>query len=295
MLSQTKQGPVYLKAIPRSGGTLFVTMLDAHPSIAMSYEIYEANLFADSGEELNAVDAIRLLEAHRCSDDTQWIRGLPESNFRTFLFRARRAGLSVSEILNELIAFVEKGGDFVDGPGRLDFIESLMCRKALNTNKGVWGGKTQADLYQLHDRNPNAAFFIMVRDIRDVFASMSSKGSFRYTAKDAAELWKTRILEFREFVSRRSPRAMEIRYEHLASEPETLLGDVCQLLGVDYSSEMLRFHEKEMTIFKNPHGHLSNEQIQKGLNIHSIGRWRNDLLDPDLRVIESIAGDLLDE
>lgn len=294
-MSQTKQGPVYLKAIPRSGGTLFVTMLDAHPSIAMSYEIYEANLFAEGGAALNACVLINQLEKNKHIDDVLWIKSLEDINFRTFLFRARRAGLSVSEILNELKSFYNRGGSLNVSSGRLDFIESLMLRKALNINKDVWGGKTQANLYQLHDRNPKAVFLIMVRDIRDVFASMSSKGSFKYSAREAAELWKTRILKFREFVSQRSPKAMEIRYEHLVRAPETVLKEVCQLVGVDYSSEMLRFNEREMTIFKNPHGHLSSEQIQKGLNTHSIDRWKNDLSDSDLCEIYSIVGDLLDE
>ena len=261
----------------------------------MSYEIYEGNLVSEAGTPLQALEVIKSLEAHWNKDDVQWVKQIPGSSLRTFLFRARRAGLNVSEILEELRGFTYNRGSFSTSSGRLNFIEALMRKKALKTNKPIWGGKTQANLFELHDRNSDGFFFIMVRDIRDVFASMSNNGSFRYTAKEAADLWKRNIMEFREFVSKRNSKAMEIRYENFAIAPETVLGNVCKLIGVDYSPEMLRFHEKKMTLFENPHGHLSNKQLQKGLNFSSIGRWKGELSTSDANVIMSIAGDLLDD
>ena len=42
---QTIKDPIFVKGISRSGGTLLVTLLDAHPDIAMQYEMYPENLF----------------------------------------------------------------------------------------------------------------------------------------------------------------------------------------------------------------------------------------------------------
>jgi len=287
--------PVYLKAIPRSGGTLFVTLLDAHPSIAMSYEIYEELLTDEKGAPLDANQTIAMLEVARAPDDVRWIKRLGDRNLRTFLLRARRGGLVMSEILQAWRNFAADGGSFGASRGRQEFIDTLMRCKASKFGKTTWGGKTSAELCTLHDRHEGAAFFIMVRDIRDVFASMLGTGSFKYTAREAAALWKTRILEFREFVTRRQPKALEIRYERLAAEPEAVLRDACELIGIAYSPEMLSYHTKEMTLFKNPHGHLSNEKLQKGINRSSIGRWRDHLPEADVRQIMSVAGDMLDD
>jgi hypothetical protein len=272
-----------------------VTMLDAHPNIAMSYEVYERNLFDACGEPFRTSEIIELLATTRQPDDTTWIKQLPDVNLQVFLFRARRAGLSVAEIVEEIQSFEKKNGLLSSTDGRLDLIDCLMKRKMRQIDKKFWGGKTDSDLYQLHSRHPDAVFFITVRDIRDVFASMLHNGSFRYSASEATELWKQRILDFREFVRRKNPKAMEVRYEELATDPSRVLQNACEIIGVEYSPAMLSFNEKEMTLFSNPHGHLSVKQIQKGLNSDSIGRWRRDLSDEQATTIMASAGELLRE
>ncbi|MDA8660022.1 sulfotransferase [Luminiphilus sp.] len=289
-------GPVYLKAIPRSGGTLFITLLDAHPEIATSYEIYEKGLTGDNGKPLSIQSILGCLEdsKHDAADDSNWIKRLPYANLRAFLYRARRGGLCVEEIIEELNS-LSRHASFDSNGTRLEFIDALMQRKMQKQGKRLWGGKTQADLYKLHDRHPDACFFIMVRDVRDVYASMANRGIFGYTPKQAADFWKKTILDFRKFVSERKPNAMEISYEKLATEPESILTKACERIGVGYSSEMLSFHQKEMTLFKNPHGHLSSQQLQQPLNRQSIGRWRNDLKAGEVDSIMAVAGDLINE
>jgi hypothetical protein len=292
-----KNKPLFIKAIPRSGGTLFVTLLDAHPQIAMSYEIYEDKLFLESKDLVTATEFINWIEQAACNskDDIHWIKQLPDNNLRVFLYRARRGGLSVAEILEILKDFVEAENSFETSAGRLRFIESLMKKKAQNYGKSIWGGKTQADLYEVHDRHPDACFFIMRRDPRDMFASMLNKGSFTYTATESATLWMERILEFRNFVARCKPKAMEVCYEDLATRPEAVMTEICRLIEVEYDPAMLDFHKQNLTLFQNPHGHLSNEQLQKGLNTQSIGRWKTDLSAENVNAIMATAGDLIDE
>jgi hypothetical protein len=292
-----KHKPIFLRAIPRSGGTLLATLFDAHQDIAMSYEIYENYLSDKHGNPLEPQQILGWFEhiVSNSKDDVQWIKQLPDNNLRVFLFRARRGGLSVIEILEILKNFVGTGNSFETSAGRLYFIEALMQKKAQKYGKSVWGGKTQADLYKLHDRHPDACFFIMRRDPRDMYASMQNKGSFKYTATEAAILWKERILEFRKFVASCSPKAMEVCYEDLATRPEDVLTKICRLLEIEYDPAMLDFHKQDLTLFKNPHGHLSSEQLKQGLNTQSIGRWKTDLGVEDADIIMAIAGDLIDE
>ena len=157
------------------------------------------------------------------------------------------------------------------------------------------GAITQSNLRTLYERHPDALFFIMVRDIRDVFASMRNKGNFSYTAVQAATLWKNRIIEFREFVASNNSSAMEIKYEELVEYPEKILLKVCEFAKINYSSQMINYHDQNLSLFQNPHGHLSCEQLKKGLNDTSIGRWKSELSPGDVESITDTVGDMLYE
>ena len=124
---------------------------------------------------------------------------------------------------------------------------------------------------------------------------MCYTGNFKYTPQEAAALWKHRILDFRGFVLRNKASAMEISYDRLVHDPENVLRCVCQLVGVDYVPEMLVYHKKSMTLFQNPHGHLSFRQLKEGLNTKSVGRWKSDLRNKDVKIIMDIAGELMHE
>ena len=90
-------------------------------------------------------------------------------------------------------------------------------------------------------------------------------------------------------------RAMTVRYERLVHEPDAVMGEVCAFIGVEYNPDILRFHEKPMSLFESPHGHLSHKQIAQGLNASSIGRWRHDLPAAEVETFAGIAGGLLRE
>ena len=50
----TGEAPIFVRGLSRSGGTLMVTILDAHPDLAMSYELYPSLLEPDgSGMDMN--------------------------------------------------------------------------------------------------------------------------------------------------------------------------------------------------------------------------------------------------
>lgn len=263
-------------------------MLDAHQSIAMSYEVYERNLFTSHGDPIIPGDFADELEKHKQADSPSTIRQLTDPNLRVLLFRALRSGLTVSEIVEELRDSGQKKDVFHDQHGRLDFIDRLMKRKMMKQGKIFWGGKTEASLYELHQRHPGAIFFIMVRDIRDVYASMINNGQFPHSAVEAAELWETRILRFREFVRRRNPKSMEVHYEELVREPSKVLGSVCNLVGLEPDEDMIHFHEKNLSLLQNPFGHLSSEQIKRGLNTSSVGRWKQDLTREQARLLSVV-------
>jgi hypothetical protein len=167
--------------------------------------------------------------------------------------------------------------------------------KARKLAKRGWGGKARVDPRRLHRRHPDASFFAMIRDGRDVLASMLKTGSFETDAAKAASAWMEHIHDFRDFAEQPGVRARLIRYETLVHDPEGVLRDACELIGVPYTHQMLRYHERDMSLFRNPHGHLSHRQIARGLNDESIGRWRRELTREQVEIFTESAGRVLEE
>src|SRR3990167_1913220 len=287
------QPPIFLKAMARTGGALFFTMLDAHPQIAMSYEIYQDKLLNDKGEPISPVWAIDVLKKISNPDAMKWVSRIPDKNLKTFIARARRGGIEVIEILKELELFYKKGSNFNDLNGRLDFIQRLMELKMYKFGKQYWGGKVNVDPCEIHRRYSDAFFFAMVRDGRDVLASRLNVGNFQTNATKCALEWREGILDFRNFMQHSGARAMEIHYETLVCDPETVMKAVCKFIGIDYFPAILNFHKQDLEFFKNPHGHLSYKQIIHGINTESLGRWKHNLSNDDLHIFEGINRDLL--
>ena len=298
-MTDLSSSPVFLIPQARTGGTLLVTMLDAHPDLAMSYEIYPHLLMDEDGAAMDARAVREAIEgatpAGEAADQTAWIKGIDEPNLRTFLFRARRAGLDVEDIVDELARLIDEGFTFESLDGRLEFTDRLMKRKAERAGKSGWGGKMLADPAVLHARHPEARFFLVLRDGRDMAASMLHTGSFNTTPARAAEQWVKHIQDFRGFVADTDARAFEVRYEALIADPSAVLEEVCGFLGVAYDGAMLAYHQRDLALFKNPYGHLSHKQLAEGLNDSSVGRWRRDLSDADARAFMDVAGELMAE
>lgn len=265
------------------------TILDAHPKISISYEIYEELLTLESGAVLSTASFLEYLEPQNLSDDKSLIRTIPEKNLRTFLYRASRGGLSVADVRTELESFQGANKLLANLDDRIDFIDSLRKRKMSLQGKTMWGGKTKCDLSLLHSKHPDAVFLIVLRDVRDVVASQLSKGNFDRTSIEIAEMWARHISDFRNFVRERKPRSMEVVYENLVAEPEKHIRELCGKLNVDFTPDLLRFHEEDLTLFRNPHGHLSAEQLKAGLSNASLGRWRKILTSEQAKEVEQIA------
>lgn len=291
-----KHSPIFLRPFGRTGGTLLTTILDVHPDIAMSYEIFQDRLVRADGECFSTPEAIRAIQNAYQADDEKWAKSIPEPNLKTFVARARRAGITVEEALQELRDFHQAGGLLQTLDGRLDYIDRLMQLKMRKTGKSRWGGKANnVELSRLLQRHPHARFLAMVRDGRDVLASQLNVGNFKTNARQCAEQWRNTILGFREFIESAGGCGMFVRYESLVTEPESVLREVCDFVGVTFASQMLEYEREDLTLLKAPHGHLSHRQIAAGLNASSIGRWKSDLTTDDVQTFEQINRDLLIE
>ena len=295
MTELIRHNPIFIIPFPRMGATLFNTMLDAHPDLAMSYEIYEEKLFNEAGRPFSMDEALDAIRAARKRDCEAWTKAIGHKGLKSFVACARRGDIEVNELLQVLENYKRAEGSFVNINGRLSFIEQLMIYKMKKNSRKYWGGKAKVDPWKLYERYSGACFFAMIRDGRDVLASQLDIGTFKMSPAEMSKEWREFVLRFQYFSSEPGVRARFVKYEDLVCNPEAVINDVCSFIGIDYSNEMLSFHKKELSLFRNPHGHLSHKQIAQGINELSIGRWKHDLASKNVDIFMKYNSDLLAE
>lgn len=277
----------------RTGGTLLATMLNAHPSLSMCYEIYPDLLMNADGTAFDPDKLAGQLRATRKRDGEAWVKGLERDNFRVFAARARRSGIEPPVLLNILEDFVAGGRTFESLEDRLDYIDALLARQARDAGKPYAGGKMRVDPLVLHRRHPEAVYLMMLRDGRDVLDSRLHVGNFKTSPAACAREWSEDLEGFEAFLAESGAKGRLLPYETLVANPRSVLEPVMEMAGLAYDPVMADFTSARQPLFENAHGHLSAGQLKSGLNASSIGRWRNSLTREQLDEFMDVAGPVM--
>ncbi len=291
-------GPVFVWPRPRTGGSLLATMLGVNSELAMSYEMYECDLVCRDGYSLRPGEVSELILASREKTGRQpgraWINQIAEPELREFFIGCARSGLPAEALVEEFLRLDAQNLGLGSLDGRLELIDRLMIRVMHSQGKQRWGGKARAALSALSRRHPDAVFFMVVRDGRDVLASRQGISGFDHDPASCATEWQESLFEFRLFLQRPGVLGRMVDYADLVRYPECELRHCCELAGLKFEERMLAFeHYAELP--NRPYGHSSAVQLASGLNTNSLGRWRHELDEQQLGVFERIAGDALVE
>jgi len=142
---------------------------------------------------------------------------------------------------------------------------------------------------------PTAQFIHLIRDGRDVALSTidAYKERFYVDVYFAARSWKRRIRKaFASATRLGSDRYYELRYEQLTADPDSLLREICDFLGEVYVPEMAEPHRMARK-YIGPKG--LHAPVREQTTTKSSGRWRREMSKADQRLLQAVAGDLLDE
>jgi hypothetical protein len=285
--------PIFIRGLSRSGGTLLVTLLDAHPEVAMSYELYPNLLDPLINDTENLSYFHDLLSGkssinEKVQDDKKKIR--------TFIARSFRSGLDfidLNNIYDELKA--RKIRLFDDRDDSMLFMEECALTKMRKEGKLRWGMKCSNDFSRYLSVWPTASFLNVVRDGRDVLSSQLVTGAFNKSIKKTAEGYVNSHKKFKIILENESVSAKNVFYEKLVTDSDKMIEDICEFLTIPYSDQMLNFFEKDLTIYKHSMGHLSLDRISKPIDTTKIGRWKSDLSESQVKEFNEIAKDTLIE
>jgi tetratricopeptide (TPR) repeat protein len=279
------RAPFIVGAI-RSGTTLLRLMLDSHPDMAIPPETSFPEPFLEgAGDALTDGPALaaELAEMKKFAD----------------------FGISPEALVAALPA-----GSFPVADG----LRAFYLTYAARFSKTRWGDKSPgyvASMREVERLFPEASFIHVIRDGRDTLVSQrdAKSGLFRNTERDAAahaRYWQRCILKGRA-QSPELARYMEVRYERLVRETEAVLREVCAFLGLAFHPAMLEYHRhadqrlEELGARRRADGSLQTEQERRAIfqlttrppDMTRIGRWREQLSEPDMLRFEETAGEVL--
>lgn len=279
--------PIFIRGYSRTGGTLMATILDAHPEIAMSYELYPNLLISEDETVVDLHQLLKILDKSR--DVKMAAQKIQDRNLSVFIKRCPRGGLNNKDIARLLKEHIDEGLDFKDARGRLKFIEKCCVEKMRAKGKSRWGLKCSNQYEDYLSIWPGAYFLNMVRDGRDVLASQLNTGSFNKTPAKIAKGWVNTNSRFRNLIEDKNVRAYEVFYERLVNQPEEEIKRICCFLNIQFDSAMLNFYNKNLSIYVHGMGHLSMDRISQPIDSSQIGRWKKDLDKSQLEEFYSIA------
>lgn len=269
------QKQIFIRGLSRSGGTLTVTLLDAHPDVAMSYELYESLLDPDDDPTLEAPKVLEWVSKQKRKLRRTEVDALPHKGLKTFLLRIKRGGLTMGDFEDLLRGHIAQGRTFSTVRDRLLLIGDCCALKMHREGKKHWGLKCNNRFDDYNQAFSQAYFVNVIRDGRDVLASQLNTGKFDPNPEELGRSWAKTHLRFRQWMRTPGARGYELFYERLAFEPEEETRKLCAFLGLPFEPQMLAFHDQDLTIFKA--GHLSIHRISAPIDTKMIGRWRRDL------------------
>jgi len=267
------------------------TILDAHPGVAMCYEIYE-HLIAPTEEMPDLLDRIVRELHHPPRRASAAFSFSPQ--VRTFMIRAERGGATRESIRAIFDAHIAASRTLDSIDDRLRIVGALGHEKAHRAAKRTWGVKIATTYEDAARFFPEGKFLFMLRDGRDVAASRMRVGDFAQTIEQVAHGWRTQLRRFTRFLEGHGTRARLVRYEQLVTEPAAELRSLLSFLELPWSDKVLEHNRQSLSIFTSPTGHLSGEQVKAPINTSSIGRFRRDLTGEQVRAFEQVAGDELE-
>jgi len=264
-----KDPPFFVLGAARSGTTMLRLMLNRHPGLAIPPE---SHFLLPILDELPIDRPLTLDQRIRAA---QIITAHPR--FRTWLVSAVDLAAAFAA------AHSARLRDLVDCAFRLQIRDS---------GKPRWGDKTPRYYprwSQLAALFPESAFIHIIRDGRDVSASLDRVGWHGPGEADRAAYWAGCVrLAFECHLGLGARRSIIVRYEDLVLDGEPCLRRICSFLGEDFATHMLDFYLDALdhvSGFDGPvHGKLARPP-RPG----DVERWKTEGSPDRLACFEAIA------
>lgn len=232
---------VFVCGALRSGTSLMHLMLNAHPNIDNPGEFdFLFDKLSESGEPPELKEYYDWLQSHR-------------------IFNSKKISIS-----DEFQTYSEVTSNFVE---------------QVSTQGNVLSLNVHRHFHKIHKWFPKAKYIHLIRDPRDVARSsigMGWAGNVYY----GVDHWIETERSWTKLKPKLSENQyIEIYFEDLITNPQTILEKICEFCGVPYSASMLNYHEN--STYEKP-------------DVSLIYQWKRKLTKNEVLQVESKVGEFLE-
>jgi len=170
-------------------------------------------------------------------------------------------------------------------------------RNLNSKGKHRWGDKTPIyirEIKRIHQLFPDSKFIHIIRDGRDVCASLQNVRWWgKYTAKWAYYWQKSVNLGRNAGEKLGTAYYIEVKYEDLVLDTEKILKKICRFIGEEYDERMLSFYKKSFKEIPKVEQKIHTKTLRSP-RATDVCRWPKELSLIQIAVIEIVAGKMLD-
>lgn len=273
-----KERPIFMIGSERSGTTLLMAMVGAHPRISVPevawyYPRFRPYLFTygDLNQDINF---------HTLAEEM--VFGL-----KTPFWGMPANPASIVAEITEASRERSYAGIYC----------ALFERYAAQEKKPRWGEKTPHNLFfvkEILEDFPNAQIIFVTRDGRDASSEYINSAFGPTNIFTAAEIWKlcqNVVKPHRAALG--SDQWLDVQYEDLVRNPDAVLQRVCDFLGEIYAPEMMDFFKGGIAQRRGTT--RDHAPLGKPVSTEYIGRYKTELSLRDQRIFAAVAGDELRE
>jgi len=273
--TKTMSTPFFVVGSDRSGTTMLMMMLDAHPHLGVAreswflIELMRALPLKGELSRENIQSAYEIISRHR-----RWRNWeIPDAVLQNCL-------------------------DSLQKPDLATLIEAVFRLDERLAGKPRWGDKTPAyvlEIERLREVFPDARFIHIIRDARDVCVSLRKVKWHGPTVVHMAKYWRRHV----EAGIRAGQRLgddvyLQISYESIVADVEGSLEAICRFLEIPFDRGLLSWHERaaEMTADKPMQ---FQSKIHRAPRPEDLERWKRELPTIAVAAVECMAGDIMQE
>jgi len=269
-----QKSPLFIVGAPRSGNTLTRRVMMASDQIYIPPETYVL------GEVLTRWRKWRGLHWR----ERVWL-------FSAFFDRHRR--FPDFEI-DSLAPFVEQacalGEDQQDIYQLIDLFYAFMAREHGFT-EARWGDKTPWNTVHLKEivkTYPDAYYLHLKRDGRDVVASQLKSDMRDFD--ESAKRWVDANASCRQHLKRAKRPALEIAYEDLVSDPETVFRQIFDWADLSFDPDFLtKVPDRLGDVGRHEH----HAAVTRPITASSIGKWKQSLAEDAFQDLPAAFTDMM--
>ncbi len=268
------KSPVFIVGAERSGTTLMRVIMAAHSKISIAPEALIFDFLYDKynkGSDVNSENIQVVLEDLVNVD-----------KFKDW-------GISKAEL--------EKEVEELDEINFKNIIQIPYIIYARNQGKVIWGDKNPLHSLKIEEIIsvfPDARFIHIIRDGRDTVLSLRETEWGTKDVNEAATDWVNFVSSANTSAKVHSNNVVEINYENLVSNPEEVIKNVTDFLGIEFEKSMLEFYKENAKKKLIPSWQRSfHQNTYRAITKSRSGRGIATLSPSDLFKVQTIEVDVL--